>query len=162
MKNIQFIVWLLPILFMFHDFEEIIFMKPWVTKSKYSKLSTLSASALALGIAEEFVIISIVTIVAFLTGWYYLWLGLFIGFTAHLIFHCMEGLVFKGYLLITSIICLPPSCYFIVLFWQLYKPDIKQVIIFSIVGIVAMLVNLIVIHKIMLTFDKWLNKYQNN
>ncbi|RYM02943.1 HXXEE domain-containing protein [Sporolactobacillus sp. THM7-7] len=35
MDKIHVLIWLFPILFMFHDFEEIIFMKSWLIKNKY-------------------------------------------------------------------------------------------------------------------------------
>lgn len=178
MKDIQFILWLLPILFMFHDFEEIIFMKPWIRKNKkrlvkkYPKLSekimtnydSLTTSSFALGVAEEFMLISIITITAFLTGWYFLWFGAFIAFTIHLIVHCIQWIAFKGYVpvIVTSIICLPICCYFIVLFLHLYKADIEQIVLFSVVGVVVTVVNLLAVHKAMFVFDKWLIKYENN
>ena len=177
MKDIHLIIWLFPIIFMFHDFEEIIFIKPWFAKNrecliaKYPRLSqklvlrysSLSTSALALGIAGMFMLICIVTITAYMTDWYYLWFGVFIVFTIHLLCHCLPGFIVKGYVpaIITSVICLPICSYFIVLFLQLYKPDIVQVVFFSIVGSIVMLLNLWAVHKIMSVFDKWLNKYQN-
>lgn len=33
-NNLQVIIWFFPILFMFHDFEEIIFMRAWISKNK--------------------------------------------------------------------------------------------------------------------------------
>jgi len=174
MKNM--IVWLFPILFMFHDFEEIIFIKPWTAKNaerlrnKYPALSegllrqfvSVSTSAFSLGVAEEFILISTVTIAAYLTGWYYLWLGGFIAFTLHLIAHCVQALMLKGYVpaFFTSILTLPLCCYCVVLFLQRYQPAMGQTIIFSVVGIVIMVVNLLVVHKAMTKFDRWLNQYQ--
>jgi len=34
MDNYSTIIWLLPIVFMIHDFEEIIFFKSWMNKNK--------------------------------------------------------------------------------------------------------------------------------
>jgi len=178
LKDIQFIIWLLPILFMFHDFEEIIFVKPWIVKSKerlarkYPKFSKkfvahydpLTTSSFALGVAEEFILVSIITITAFLTGWYYLWFGAFIAFTIHLIAHCIQWIAFKGYVpvIVTSVICLPICCYCIVLFLQLYQLDIGYAVLFSAIGIIITIVNLLALHKAMPAFDKWLIKYQNS
>ena len=67
--DFKIIVWLLPIVFMIHDFEEIIFFKSWITKNKdylsgiipeFSKrllfrLEKLSVPAFSLAVAEEFV-----------------------------------------------------------------------------------------------------------
>jgi len=180
MKDIQFIIWLFPIIFMLHDFEEIVFVKPWFEKAKnrerlqrrFPKLSKrllqhfdpISTSSFSLAVAEEFLLISAVTIAAYLAGWYYLWLGGFIAFTAHLFAHCIQGIAFRGYIptLITSIICLPLCCYLIVSFCLLYEPAIDQAIIFSIIATVIMVVNLMAVHKVMYIFDKWLNAYQKD
>jgi len=37
MDKYNTIIWLLPIVFMIHDFEEIIFFKPWIIKNKDSQ-----------------------------------------------------------------------------------------------------------------------------
>ncbi len=34
MNDIKVMVWLYPILFMFHDFEEIIFMQSWINRNR--------------------------------------------------------------------------------------------------------------------------------
>jgi len=47
MNTYSTLVWLLPIVFMIHDFEEIIFFKPWIHKNrdylakKYPKIASL-------------------------------------------------------------------------------------------------------------------------
>ena len=35
MNNMQAIVWFFPILFMFHDFEEIILIQQWISKNRH-------------------------------------------------------------------------------------------------------------------------------
>lgn len=99
MNNIRCIIWLLPILFIFHDFEEIILMKPWINRNrshlqnKFPKISNkflshfdnITTSSFALGVAEEFILISIITIISCITNKYELWLGLFVTFFLHLI-----------------------------------------------------------------------------
>ena len=101
MMDFKIIVWLLPIVFMIHDFEEIIFFKSWVMKNKeylsrkFPKLSkrflvqleNLSVPAFSLAVAEEFVILSIVTVLSVLYDSYLLWLGIFMGFFIHLLVH---------------------------------------------------------------------------
>ncbi|MBE5979318.1 MAG: HXXEE domain-containing protein [Paenibacillaceae bacterium] len=79
MNDIKVMVWLFPILFMFHDFEEIIFMQSWISKNRNylthrfpalskrlsSHFDQITTSAFALGVAEEFFIISIITVVSY-------------------------------------------------------------------------------------------------
>lgn len=61
-------IWLFPILFIFHDFEEIIFMRAWINKNRsflrgrfpvlapkmFAHFDPITTSAFALGVAEEF------------------------------------------------------------------------------------------------------------
>ena len=63
--SILFNVWMLPILFILHDFEEIIFMPLWKTRH-HQKLETFrkpffgsvtQGSAFAVGVFEEFIIL---------------------------------------------------------------------------------------------------------
>ncbi|WP_349773119.1 HXXEE domain-containing protein [Lacrimispora xylanisolvens] len=109
MNDIKVMVWLFPILFMFHDFEEIIFMQSWINKNRnylthrfpvlskklFSHFDQITTSAFSLGVAEEFIIISIITIVSYVTNWYILWIGLFITFALHLVIHCFQALVIR-------------------------------------------------------------------
>ncbi|QVK16885.1 HXXEE domain-containing protein [Mycoplasmatota bacterium] len=92
MINIEFVsvIWLFPIVFMLHDFEEIIFMKWWIQRNrlvllkKFSKISKVynefSTEAFALAVSEEFIILFLITLGSIIFNWYYLWLGVLIGF----------------------------------------------------------------------------------
>ncbi len=69
MGNIQVIILFFPILFIIHDFEEIIFIQSWISKNRYylcEKFPALSKKLLphfdnittasfAFGVAEEFI-----------------------------------------------------------------------------------------------------------
>lgn len=171
------LIWFFPILFIFHDFEEIIFVKPWFEKNKedlrkkYPKLAQklmphfegISTSAFALGVLEEFVLATFITIHAYVFNWYYVWIGAFIGFTLHLVVHCVQALVIKRYVpvLITSIICLPICCYIIFTFINLNPMTGGQLILSSSIAVLIIVANLIVMHKGMVIFDKWLAKFQS-
>ena len=81
MLDIHMIVWLFPIIFMFHDFEEIVMIEPWFTKNKetvkvrFPKISarmlpyadSLTTTSLSLGVAGMFMLICVVTITAYMT-----------------------------------------------------------------------------------------------
>lgn len=174
MNDIKVMVWLFPILFMFHDFEEIIFMQTWINKNRNylthrfpvlsKKLSShfdqITTSAFALGVAEEFIIISIITVVSYVTNWYILWIGLFITFALHLVIHCFQALVIRKYVpaVVTSIICLPFCIYIISYGMKLFS--LNDVILSSVLSFVFMVVNLILIHKAMEVFNKWSVKWE--
>ena len=105
------ILWLLPIIFMLHDFEEIIMTKPWLTRNagrlrqKYPRIaarllphfSGLSTSAFALAVAEEFVLLSVLTLFAAEYKLYALWAGVTIGFFLHLLAHAVQFLALRCY-----------------------------------------------------------------
>lgn len=174
MNDIKAVVWLFPILFIFHDFEEIIFMQPWISKNRHylckrfptlSKrllphFDNLSTSSFAFGVAEEFILISIITVISYVTNWYILWVGLFIAFTLHLVIHCLQALIVRQYVpaIITSIICLPICIYIIKNTVKLFQLD--TVILYSICAFIIMVVNLVFVHKGMDIFGEWLSKYE--
>jgi hypothetical protein len=173
--DIHLIIWLFPIIFMFHDFEEIIFIKPWFAKNRnrlkerFPKIAerllphtdTLTTSSLSLGVSGMFILICVVTITAYITGWYYIWFGVFFVFTAHLFIHCFPGIIFMSYVpaIVTSIICLPVCCYMIVSFLQFYEMDFKQAVIFCMIGIVLMAITRLIMQIVMQKFDRWLVAY---
>ncbi len=101
MSNIKIMVWFFPLLFIFHDLEEIIFIQWWIKKNKcylcerFPRLSkkllahfdNITTSSFAAGVAEEFILICLISVVSYNTNWYLLWTGSFIAFTVHLAIH---------------------------------------------------------------------------
>lgn len=175
MNNIQVFIWLFPILFIIHDFEEIIFMRAWISKNKsflYDRFPTLSkkllphfdnmtTSAFALGVAEEFILISIITVVSYMTNWYGLWIGSFISFTLHLLIHCFQALIVRKYIpvIVTSVICLPICIYIIMQIIQI--STFNTIILYSILCFIIMVINIGLIHKGMAVFSKWITRYEH-
>jgi hypothetical protein len=100
----QSVMWLLPVVFMLHDFEEIIVLRPWLEREAgylqqhFPRLATrvlphfsqLSTSAFALAVAEEFVLLSAVTLFTVEREHYALWAGLVLAFGLHLVFHIVQ------------------------------------------------------------------------
>lgn len=84
------ILWLFPILFIFHDMEEIIGYGLWLSKNrafldaKYPKISNTykpySTEGMAAAVMEELVICLIVCVIARFTGFYGLWFGAFVAY----------------------------------------------------------------------------------
>ena len=100
MNELELIVSLFPIVFMLHEFEEIIGFKTWVIKDglwiakKYPKVAKqisiyerLSVPAFALAVLEEFILIGIVTALALTLQWYSVWIAVFLGFSLHIFIH---------------------------------------------------------------------------
>ena len=152
----------LPMLFIFHDFEEIIGMRIFLDRNKdmlqcrFPKIHRLfrgtTNEGFALVVAEEFVVF---TIIALLALWidnqfvWNIWLGAFIGLTFHYVVHIGQAIVLRKYIpaLATSIVCLPISIYILKHCFMLLTVDIWQMA----VGVVVVAVNLVCAHKM----TKW-------
>ena len=170
MMDFKTIVWLLPIVFMFHDFEEIIFFKGWITKNRqtlaerFPKLSkrfitrfeALSAQAFALAVAEEFIILSVVTILSVIFDSYLLWLGFFMGFFIHLLVHLIQWIVFRRYIpaIFTSIISLIYCIFALNFILQNNLFETREIVFWSVIGLVFLVVNLLFAHKLAAVFNK--------
>lgn len=109
---------LFPILFMLHDFEEIIWGHSWLKKNIYlidipkviqkglmyvAKLSTRQFSFVVM---EEFILCSTISISAFFGKLRWLFLGVMVGYFLHCIMHVLQCLYLKRYipLVISAII----------------------------------------------------------
>ena len=171
MKTLFMIIWLFPILFMIHDFEEIIMIKAWQQKNKQYIQSRknnhipfnfeASTAAFSIAVAEEFIIISTITIISYLLDNYIVWYGLFIAFTVHLFFHVFQWLSFKKYVpsVITSIVFIPICCLIIYKINILLNYDIISLLFSILISTLIMVGNIYILHKTMKKFDSWLGKY---
>ena len=170
MNNYSTIIWLLPVVFMIHDFEEIIFFKPWINKNrdylteKFPKISkrfllrfdNLSTSAFALAVAEEFILLSLITLGSVLFDNYVLWLAVFMGFFVHLLMHLGQWIILKRYIpaIWTTLLALIYCTY------ALYKIVVNnifqtsEIILWTIIGFGLVGVNLIFAHKLAEMFNK--------
>ncbi|WP_425800977.1 HXXEE domain-containing protein [Desulfitobacterium sp. Sab5] len=167
-------IWLFPILFIFHDFEEIIFMRAWINKNRsflrgrfpvlapkmFAHFDPITTSAFALGVAEEFILISLITIISAVLNSYDIWIGSFMAFTIHLVIHCLQALIVRKYVpvLLTSLVCLPICLYIIYLFLQ--TTPIMTIISYSILCLIIMVINIVILFKMMPIFGKWIAQYE--
>ena len=172
--KIETVMWLLPIVFMIHDFEEIIMIKPWTARNSSEiqrrfpslasrmlpHLERLSTSSLALAVAEEFVLLSAVTYIAVEYDLYSVWAGVLLAFFIHLIVHIIQFLLYGKYIpviitsLITSLYC-TFALYFLNLNNYLVWPDVAK---WTMLSVVILIVNLVFVHSLAARFEKWLNK----
>ena len=95
------IVWLSVVLFMVHEFEEIIFIRPWLSrfrddprarKQMFWGFRSFSTPTLAAMIFEEFVLFSLIALVSVVTGYLPLIAGFLIPYMLHLLGHVLEAL----------------------------------------------------------------------
>lgn len=167
MNELELIISLFPIVFMLHEFEEIIGFKPWVTKNglwiekKYPGMSKqitllkqLSVPAFALAVLEEFILVSITTVLALTFQWYSVWIAMFTAFAFHILFHIVQWMVVRKYIpvVITSLLSLP------YIIWGGYKIfsefSVSMVIICFVIGIMVIILNLRFVHRLALRYDK--------
>lgn len=172
MLDMRIIVWSLPLLFVFHDFEEIICMNHWVRKNEARLTAILpermlflvrhmkqtSTAAFSAGVAEEYGIIMLVSMIAYRTDWYYLWLGLFIAFMAHLVVHILQAIAVRGYVpaLFTSVLCIPVSLCILMRIGSHFI--ISKAIMYSFLGLAIMIINLIAVHALMEKLDRYFSR----
>ena len=158
-------IWLFPLLFIFHDLEEIIGFMPWIernekllAKKAVFILNThkgLSTEGFALAVAEEFVVVLLVSFFALICHTrllYLIWLGGFVAFALHLVLHILQAIWIRRYIpaLATSILCLPVSSIIIWKTTALLHVNTIELLVFSLIGILIVIVNLF--------FALWLGK----
>lgn len=172
MNEIRSIIWLFPVLFMLHDFEEIILVEAWrkryKTKLEAQKSKRLvfagcnRTPAFSVGVAIEFLILSFVSQISLWTESYGIWYGLFIAFTIHLVGHCVATLLYKYYVpgVVTSILFTPICVYLLYTVKPKLLLSTKDLLLYSICGIAIMLIMIFGLHKCMELFEKAIAKFE--
>jgi hypothetical protein len=172
--KIETLMWLLPIVFMFHDFEEIIMFKPWLgtngaalakrlpswasrALTEHNKIST---SAFALAVAEEFLVLSLLTLLSVELELYSFWAGMMLGFFIHLLVHTGQFAIYRGYVpvILTS---LPSGLYCMIALRDLnvhHPLDWKLVAIWTLASLIIIGVNLALALHLSAKFEVWLGK----
>ena len=167
-------MWLLLVIFMFHEFEEIIMMKPWITMNINNlrqrfpvfapwllpHFERISAPSIALIVAVEFLMVSVLIYVAVEFELYALWTSFLLIFTFHLVFHITSFILYRKYVpvIVTSIITIP-YCLYALYFLKNYHMEfwaglIQWLVIVAIAGTIIFTCSLwLATH-----FEKWLNK----
>jgi hypothetical protein len=168
------IMWLLPAVFMIHDFEEIIMFKPWVGKNaeflrvRFPRLAArllphmagLSTSAFALAVALIFLIITTVTLIAVEFELYALWAGFVIGYFIHLVIHVGQFLAVRRYVpvIVTSIVT-APYCVWALLVVNARHPLPKaETLIWAAATLLFLAPGVTLAHRVAAGFDRWLKR----
>ena len=166
--SILFNVWMLPILFILHDFEEMIIMPLWKIRH-HQKLATFrkpffgsvtKSSAFAVGVLEEFVILLFISGFCQLTHNNLLYLSFVIAYTAHFIIHYIMCLQFRGYVpgVVTVTLELPMVLMIISHYW-LYDVSLLSVVVYLLLAMLIAFTNLKIMHLIMPKIQTHLEKY---
>ncbi len=161
---------LLPILFIFHDMEEIIgfgwfFRKNPQLFSKYPKVTKAyrdyTTEGMALAVYEEFIPFFGISLLAYFlenTILYVFWYGLLLSLTAHFVVHIGQSILLKTYIpsLLTSLICLPVCVQMLLKTADDLTFD-RTNILLILLSIILMLLNLKFAHHLMHQFGKRLH-----
>ena len=170
MPNMNDYILLLPIIFIFHDMEEIVGFGYFFRNNKqlFERFPKITAAykdftteGFALAVYEEFIPFFGISLLAFFFPCkvlYALWLGLMISLTAHFLVHIGQSIYIRKYIpsLITSIICLPPSVIIIIKSLTIIKIDLLTIVLIP-VAIAGMIINLKFAHSLMHKYGKKLS-----
>lgn len=166
--DLKSLVFIFPIVFMIHELEEIIFFKKWIENEKdllrrfptiakkiVPHFKNISTSSFTVGVAEEFILASIISILAVLSNNYKIWYGIYIGFSLHLIIHIIQWIIYRKYIpnIVTSFLILPYCIYGFIKIneWQLISP--LEQITWGLIGFTIIILNLILVHKLISKFE---------
>jgi hypothetical protein len=170
MNTLNALVWLFPVIFMIHDFEEIIFTSGWrkrhrkdIEESKMKKVpfaDFVSTASFSCAVAEEFIIFSGVTFLSCFFNNYVAWYGLFFAIVFHFVIHFVLSIRFKHYVpgLYTSILFLPFGIYILYVVAEMTKYSWQTICLSSVIGFIVGMANVVMLHKMMSTFHNWLER----
>ena len=150
-------VWLFPVIFMFHEMEEIIGFKFFLQKNHdelknrfpfilrcYKNFST---EGFAFAVYEELILCILISTLAYFLDknfLWYIWLGAFIGCDLHFFVHHLQVGIFRRYIpaCITSLICLPVNTLIVCKCLVSIEGSIGFAVAFIILGTLLVFVNL--------------------
>ena len=113
----------LPLVFMLHDFEELIGAEPWLRANRAALLQRfprfappllahmqrMAGAPFTCGVCLLFVLLTLLSFYAALSGDCRLWYGVLAAFTAHLFVHLLQWALWRRYIpcILTSLPALP-------------------------------------------------------
>jgi hypothetical protein len=172
--DIKLLIALLPVVFIFHDFEEIIMFGPWLRKNRaevrrrFPRLDKtlvknhdrLSTSGFAVAVMHEFLVVAIITVLSLCFDSYFWWFGAFAAFSIHLVVHIGQWIVYGKYVpvIVTSALTLPYSIYTFFQFIQATDLAVGQMLFSTGLGIALTALSFISAFALALRFEEWKNK----
>ena len=150
-------IWLFPLIFMFHDMEEIIGYGIWLKKNetmlakKHPRLlqthQPLSTEGFAFAVYEEYLLCLFFTILWYITNNNILgglWLGLFLGCILHFFIHIGQTIIMRQYIpaSLTSILCIPISIWIWYKCFHTVTLPFASMAVLIVLGILIVVINL--------------------
>ena len=163
---------LLPVVFMVHEYEEIIMFGRWIDRNReelrkrFSKIESFftqrgvfdySTSTIVIGTAHEFILISVVSFCSIWTGEYQWWVAALAGYSVHLLIHIVQWIVYRKYVpvIITSLLTLPYCIYAFAEFSKITVLSSFQMVLWAVIGIVLTVLSLFSTFFCMGKFQRW-------
>ena len=163
---------LLPVVFMLHDFEELILFRPWLAKHRaeirerfpaVDRLLArthdgLSQSALTVAVLHEFTLIAAVTYLALALDVPGLWFGACFAFSAHLLVHIGQWLIFGRYVpvIVTAWLALPYCAAALSAFLSTTTLAPGQLALWALLGLALTALSLPSAFALAARFERWL------
>jgi hypothetical protein len=162
---------LLPIIFIFHDMEEIIGFPLFFRKNpdvfgKYPKLTAayrdITNEGFAVAVYEEFIPFFGVSVLAYYfpsAVLYAVWYGIMLSLTLHFVLHLIIPVYVGKFIpsVLTSCICLP-VCILIMIKTAPFLTFDPLTVSLIVLTVPAMMANGKLAHKLMHLFSRWMNK----
>jgi hypothetical protein len=179
MNSINSIVWMLPILFMFHDFEEIILAEAWNKRYKdeievcwpkrqpfgLDYIRFFPTPTISWGVYVEFILYALISLLTVITQNYFIWFAFFIGVTLHLVLlHIPLCIQFRHYVpgIVTAMVALIPSVWFLIEAAYILHYTFITVALATVCSLVLMLLLIPILHKLTGPMSACIQKYAKN
>ncbi|MDO5104995.1 HXXEE domain-containing protein [Capnocytophaga sp.] len=158
MTELQLLMALLPVVFMIHDFEEIVMFEAWLSKNRNklkqrfpkfeafltrNGLFAYSTADFAVAVAHEFVLLSVVCYGAMMTENYGWWFAAFMAFFIHLLVYIGQWVAYGAYIpmIITTLLSIPYCGYTFFVFLKADLLSVTQVWWWTIIGLALMVLS---------------------
>ena len=170
--NMELIVWLFPVIFMLHDFEEIIFVKVW--RERYQQERSLSkmkkkpfdhfqsTASFSIGVEIIFIILSAVSLFSVILNSFFIWYGLLFAIISHFVIaHIRMTVQFRHYTpgVFTSVIFLPVTIYLLYMATKLLNYDLIEIIFSCLSGIFILVIVFYTLINLEGILDRGLTQY---
>lgn len=166
MPELERLMMLLPIVFMIHEYEEIIMFRRWLSSQRtqlreqfprveafFTKRNVFaySTATFALGTAHNFVLISGVTLISLYLEAYHWWFVALMAHTFHLLIHLFQWFAYRRYIpvIATTLLTLPYCIYAGWRFVVVSQLSIPSLALCSAIGFVLMLLSFLLTFYLM-------------
>lgn len=173
--KIETLMWLLPVFFMIHEFEEIIMVKPWLLregealKRRFPRVGPrvlglyerMSSPAMALAILEEFLLLSAITYVSVEQMRPLVWAALLTGYLIHIVAHLVQFAILRVYcpFVFSSVLSLAFGAYAAQRLAEVSDFTAQELALWTAGFAFLIALNLRLAHGLAAAFDRWLQRH---